>query len=280
MSRYSPPGAAVQAPRDVRAGSAIVVERGRRIVRPARRSRCRRPVSCPRRSEPTGSAQSMPGSREGGRGADRRAPAPGRAEDAGSLRSAGTAARRAILFAASMPAGRTDDRPRLRARPLRSAAEVTPSARCSAASCSMRDGARLEQPAQIGRQIGERRLEEHPGARVVHVAQPLEHVGARVRRRIREERSKVGVRGDAARPRTSASAPRRTAADSTASPRMRRERRELLERLLERNRRGPACVGRNRRASLSARQARAAPASARPWSRSAGWPPATRRCRL
>ncbi len=45
-----------------------------------------------------------------------------------------------------------------------------------------RHGARFIEPPQIDRQIRERGLQEHPGGRLVHMAQPLEHIGIRVGR--------------------------------------------------------------------------------------------------
>jgi hypothetical protein len=62
-----------------------------------------------------------------------------------------------------------------------------------------RDGARFEQPSQVGRQIGHGRLES-TRPRVGHVAKPGQQDRVGLRRRIGEQRGKVGVGLDVARP--------------------------------------------------------------------------------
>ncbi len=62
-----------------------------------------------------------------------------------------------------------------------------------------RHGARLEQPAEISGEIGDRGLEQHPGAGLVHVTQTLAQLRIAVegQRRI-HDRAEIGVRADAA----------------------------------------------------------------------------------
>ena len=62
-----------------------------------------------------------------------------------------------------------------------------------------RDRSRLEEPAQVGGQVGDRRFEEHPATGLVHVAQMCQQRRARFRRRIRKQRPKCGVGVDALR---------------------------------------------------------------------------------
>jgi hypothetical protein len=59
------------------------------------------------------------------------------------------------------------------------------------------DGARFEEPAQIGRQIRYSRLEQDPRGRLIHVPQPLKDVRIRIGRGALEEFPEVGVGGDA-----------------------------------------------------------------------------------
>jgi len=57
-----------------------------------------------------------------------------------------------------------------------------------------RHGARLEEPAQVGGQIGDGRLEQDPCAGLVHVLQPLPQLRSTVERQGRiDERAEVDV---------------------------------------------------------------------------------------
>jgi hypothetical protein len=97
-----------------------------------------------------------------------------------------------------------------------------------------RDGARLEQPAEISGQIGNGRFQKHPPASVVHV--PETHQRGRARRsgRVAEERRQVGIGFDV--PRTNESRgfgeARRFFLVSPDSC----DRRELVERFVQRDR--------------------------------------------
>ncbi len=122
-------------------------------------------------------------------------------------RSAGSAAAIAASTAASRPGsariGLLADRG-ARGRPPTS----TPSALMERGELLDRDGARLEQPAQIGGQVGDRRLDQHPAAGLVHLAEPLEHLGVGAGGRILEERPEVGVGVDAVATRRAPRRPR------------------------------------------------------------------------
>ena len=189
---------AARARRPGRASSSAMASAGLRRWR--RRSRCRRP--CPAR---------------GGAIRPARAQAtPGTSRSRSSIGSAIAVARpsgmRGIVRAQRRQR-RARPRPRpaasrpgiaricslARPRRARSAADVDAERSWIAPSCSMRDGARFEEPPQVGRQVGDRRLDEHPAAGLVHLAEPLEHLGIDVGRRIGEQRTEVGVRVDLAR---------------------------------------------------------------------------------
>ena len=116
-----------------------------------------------------------------------------------------------------------------------------------------RDRARLEQPAQVGRQIGDRRLDQHPAARLVHLPQLLRTSGSRPGAGIRrgagvgvgfdcgagnEWRRGCTADGRGASPRFAARAASvRSSVDRSASLSVPRFGRRLLRRLLRFGRR-------------------------------------------
>ena len=220
-----------------------------------RRSRCRRPVSWPRRSDPTGSAHATPGtsrsrSSSGSATAVAR-PSGMRGIDARSVGSAAPIAASTCGVEAgdradrSLADGGGEVRGRGRTERSMDRGELVD-----------RDGARLEQPPQIGRQVGERRLDEHPAARLVHLAQPLEDRRGRCRRADRRAADRGRRRSRSRRARTSARGAREHRLfDAIAADR--RQRRELVERAMKGRGGSRAGIARNRRASLSVRRVQA-----------------------
>ena len=139
-----------------------------------------------------------------------------------------------------------------------------------------RHRARLEQPPEIGREIGDGRLEDNPSARFVHVAKARQRLGAGVGRRVTQERSQVPIgfnlpgaheRGGFGTPASRWSP--RTDATAASWSSVRGSAAGVI---------APALSGSI--ASLSARLVRAPTVAALPWIRSAGSPPATPRSRL
>ena len=161
-------------------------------------------MSCPRRSDPTGSAHATPGTSRsrsstasatavarpsGTRGVSARRLGQRRAD--GGLEVGVEAGDRADLLLAD---GGGEVRGRGRSERSMDRGQLFD-----------RDGARFEEPPQIGRQVGEGRLHEHPAARLVHLAEPLEDLGVDVRREDRRaadrrrRRSRSAARGRARR---------------------------------------------------------------------------------
>ena len=142
-------------------------------------------VSCPRRSDPTGAAHTTPG--------DAAQPFEHRLGDAHG--AAERNARNRARAASAAPPRRRLRRFASRPGSVRSCCSLDRGGevgRRRGAERAVnrgelldRDRARFVEPAQIGRQVGERRLDQHPAAGLVHLAQPLQHFGIGVRRRVR-----------------------------------------------------------------------------------------------
>src|SRR5439155_21210700 len=125
-----------------------------------------------------------------------------------------------------------------------------------------------------GGQIGERRFDENPSSGFVHLPESLEHFRVAVGRSRLEERAQVGVRLDATGTDQlrGALAQRRFAGIASDHG----QRSELIERSVQGRDGCRARFARNRRASLSVRQAQWAPAWAPLWFQWAGSPRASR----
>ena len=195
-----------------------------------------------------------------------------RAECAGSrARSAGSAAATAASTVASRPGSA---RSLLCRRRRRSGRRPRSTPRRAWMTRELLDGdrARFEQPAQVGRKIGDRRLDQHPAAGFVHLPQPLEDFGIDVRR---AAFSNSGPRSasDSIRCARTRSSARAHSAASVGIAAHRRQRRELFERLVERGRRGIGPLA-FQGAGFGRRLLRA-----RLSFRSADWRRASRRCR-
>jgi hypothetical protein len=95
-----------------------------------------------------------------------------------------------------------------------------------------RDGVRFVQPAQVGRKIGNCRLDEHPAAGLVHLAQPSEGSRVGAGRRRGKEWFEVVVGRDVMRRGELCGA--REQRLFSRVPANRRQRRELSERSRER----------------------------------------------
>ena len=115
-----------------------------------------------------------------------------------------------------------------------------------------RDGARFEQPAQVGGQIGDRRFDQHPAARLVHLAQPLEDFGVAAGAAGASNSGPASASDSMPCARTSSPA-RAQQRCLGASPRIVASERELFERLVEGRHRCRCGIARNRLASLSMR---------------------------
>ena len=180
--------------------------------------------SCPRRSDPAGIAQSTSGRPRSCSTMGSTMPTARPSGMRGILaRSVGSAAATAASMASSRPG--IDRIARRATAAPRSAAVVAPSARWIAASCGTRDGARLEQPAQIGRQVGDRRFEQHPGAGLVHVLEALTQLRIAVERQRQDRRAARGRRRTRCRAREPAPRPleHRRLAQVAANHRQQRE---------------------------------------------------------
>ncbi len=141
-----------------------------------------------------------------------------------------------------------------------------------------RDRVRLVEPAEIGRQIRHGRFDQHPAAGLVHLPQPREGCSRPlVAWRRLEQRTEIGVRLDC------------VGANDRVGMRQQRffggiaadhgEPGEMPEGAGQRRNGCGAGVVRNRRASLSVPQVRAAPAWALLSFQSGGLRPANRQCR-
>ena len=136
-----------------------------------------------------------------------------------------------------------------------------------------RDRSRLVEPPEVRRDVGEGRLEEHPGPRLVDVAERPQHGGVGVRRRVVEDGGQVGVGFEMTRANQRCGASqqallRSIAADAGERSQLRKCHREGGGRLWARFW--------NRDASLSVHPARAWLAWARLWFRLADWRRASR----
>ena len=175
-------------------------------------------MSCARRSDPTGSAHSMPGSeRRWVRiGSTRPTARPS------GIRGIATAQLgRAAAAACSTVFEAFDGADRLRVDRRGEVGQRGHAALLvSSASCSSDTAPNWSQPSQVRREIDDRRLEEHPGPRLVHVAERPHHVGVALGRWMVEDGAQVGVRLDvgAREPAPRLESSRRS---SAASPRMR-----------------------------------------------------------
>ena len=209
---------------------------------PPRRSRYRRPCPAPRRSDPAGSAQSMPGSaRRWFRiGSTRPTARPER--NARNRGAQGRKRRGHRVLRRSRRGHRPTGSPAASIAAARSASAVTPQLLVQQRQLFERDRARLVEPPEVRREVGDRRLEEHPGPRLVHVAERPQHGGVGLGRRMVEDGGQVGVgfemraREPALR-RSSAGAPRRhrrgcgrARPAAKASP---RRRRPIVRQVLE-----------------------------------------------
>ena len=92
-----------------------------------------------------------------------------------------------------------------------------------------RHGVRLVRPSQIGGKVRDRRLQQYPAARLVHLAQALQDLRVVVRRTGFEERAEVGFRLDTARGDERFGAPEQRFLGGVATNH--RERSQLAERL-------------------------------------------------
>ena len=140
-----------------------------------------------------------------------------------------------------------------------------------------RDGARFKEPAQVGRQVGDCRFQEHPASSVVHVPQLTKHLRIASRWRSVEERTEIAVRPDRVGSDERGCLGKEGSARGV--PADSRKCGELIERAMQRNRGGSAGSVRNRRASLSVRLVQAEPAWVRLWFQSADWLRASLQCR-